>query len=207
MILHLGHEFLLLLGFSLLLEFSINHLLSLEEFRLEGAHIRNGTIIPGMTFNLFNSGSVGGFKRKHGIDKISEFETVELFLTRCLGLILFVGLPEDVLSAGNKELVMGIALGVSLGKRWGSAEHDEKDNGRSKEIDRSTAVGFSQVDFGSHVGFSTQNSVELSSAVLAAEESGETEIGDLQVEVGIKQEIFGLEISVNNALAVAIFQS
>jgi len=179
----------------------------LEEFRLEGAHIGNRTVIPGMTFDLFNSGPVGRFKREHGIDKISEFKTVKLFLARLFGLILFMSLPKDVLSAGDKELVMGIALGVSFGKWWGSTDHDEKNDGRSKEIDGGTAVGFSQVNFGSHVGFSTQNSVKLSSTVLTAEKSGETEIGDLQVEVGIKQEIFGLEISVNNTLAVAVFQS
>jgi hypothetical protein len=43
--------------------------------------------------------------------------------------------------------------------------------------------------------------------ILASEESGETEVGNLEVELGVEQEIFWLKISVGNALVVAVFES
>jgi len=63
------------------------------------------------------------------------------------------------------------------------------------------------VDFGGHVGFSTQDGVQLTRSVFTREEGSKTEICDLEVETSIEQKVFGLQISVSNTLFVAVFES
>jgi len=207
MSLHLGHKLLLLLGFSLSLEFSVNQFLSLEEFASQGVNVSDGTLVPRMVLDVFNGRSVCGVNSQDSVEHILEFFTVESVSALDLRLISFVGLPEDVLSAGNDQFIVGISLGVSLGE-WGSTtDQDEEDDTTGKKIDCRTAVRLSHVDFGSHVRFSTQDGVQLTRSVFAREEGSKTEIGDLEVETSIEQKVFGLEISVGNTLFVAVFES
>jgi hypothetical protein len=160
-----------------------------------------------MFLDHFNSWSVSGFRSQHSIDQVLEVFTVEVFLTLLLWLILFMGLPEDISSSSHKELVVRVGSGVSLGERWSTTDHDEEDNTTGEEIYSRAAVWLSEVDFRSHVGFSTQDGVEFAGAIFAGHEGSETEVSDFKVEVGVEEKVFGLQVSVGDALFIAVVKS
>ena len=98
-------------------------------------------------------------------------------------------------------------LGVGRGEGRSLSEDDEKNDGRSENVDAGSLVGLAQVDLGSHVRGSAELGLEKAGAVSAAHGGGETQIRDLQGEVLVEEQVLGFEVTMCVAVAVHVAEA
>jgi hypothetical protein len=66
-------------------------------------------------------------------------------------------LPKDVILPSGNEFIICISW-YSLGERWGTSEHYEKNYSSCKDINLLTIIVLSSVDLGSHIPFGSKDS-------------------------------------------------
>lgn len=133
-------------------------------------------------------------------------EILELRREEVCRLALGVELPEKICPVCSKELVVCV-IWVSAGERRVTCQKDEENNSTSEKIDHISLVLFSTMNFWCHVALGTEMSVEESRSIATFERSDEAEISDLQIEVFIKQDVFGLQVSVCNSVGMHVMKT
>merc|ERR1712054_614511 len=88
-----------------------------------------------------------------------------------------------------------------------SSNHDEEANGGSEQVGGPGIVHSDIGDLGCHVAQSTENCSMLTVTISALNHVGEAEVSDLEVEVSVEEQVFGLEVSVHDAFVVAELQT
>lgn len=87
------------------------------------------------------------------------------------------------------------------------SDHDEQDDGTSKDVDLLTLVGLIKVDLRSHVIHGAKLSRQVSTAVSTLNWSSKTKVRNFESEILVQQKILWLQISVSNSLFVAVLQT
>jgi len=196
-ILLLLHDLLLFLGQLILLHL----LLDLSELLHKLIQLNSGTIVPLVSLNLGNRQSVDGVKSQHIVHKRLEFLAIKVLRLRAL-----MSLPEILVFASANLLVV-LILRSSSAEGESTTNHNEQNDTSSKKINSRALIRLLKVDLGSHISLGTQNSVQVRSLLMTLNHSSVTKIGDLQIEVLVQKEVLRLEISVADAVVVAILDT
>ena len=197
-----GCHFLLALFFHLhpaVAENGVQFLLPYCELLLDlpvGAH---RLLNPGVSSNFLDFQSFRGLEGDQPLEEILERVGEETD-----GTFAGVGLPKDIVFLFLEDLVVGVGGGGLLEGRVAGV-HDEENDSGSKNVNNFTLI-FLVGNLRGHVSLSAQLGPEHSSAVLALEQAGEAEIGDLEDEEVGEQQVLGLDIAVRVALLVHVVQ-
>ena len=117
--------------------------------------LESGTVVlvdPGVLEDIGHLGAGGRVELQEAGDQVFEFFRE---IVSAIGLILGVGLPEEIGTVGADQSVEGIG-GLSSSEGWVLGEHNEKNDGGSEKIDRGSDVRASCVDLRGHVALGTK---------------------------------------------------
>ena len=86
---------------------------------------------------------------------------------------------------------------------WENAlDDDEEDDSDGEHVDVLALVSLALLDLGGHVGHRAAVRAELVDVLVA----GEAEVGDFQVEVVVDEDVFELEVAVDNPATVHVLE-
>jgi len=110
-------------------------------------------------------------------------------------------LPVGSVVALKKEIVeILVFLGLL---EWEDAlDNDEEDDASREHVDLHAIIGLAFLDFWSHVSHGASVRLEI----VNFPESCESEVSDLQVHVVVNQNVFELEVTMDDALSMHVFQ-
>ena len=100
-------------------------------------------------------------------------------------------LPEEVLAAGEEELVVGVALYRQLEGREARL-HDEEDDAESEHVGHDWLVVDISEDLGGEVASCSNRLWTEASACIATQIAGESKVNDLEFEISIEDQVFQL---------------
>jgi len=154
-------------------------------------HVDSG-LHPWVGPDLGHSGSVFSIVRKHFEDEVFEL----------VGKILATGLfPVGVVVSLEKQIVKIFVFLCLL--EWENTLHNnEKYDAGGKHVDLSSIVGFAFFDLWGHISHGSPVRFE----VVNFSKCGKSKISNLQIHKVVNQDIFKLQVSVNDSLAVHVFE-
>ena len=116
--------------------------------------------------------------------------------------------PELLFVALLDQLEKRVAVGARLAERELRGDHREEKDANGEEVCRRASVAVIALDdLRCHVPLSSDNALLQSVAVLARDWASKAEVSDLEVEVGVEQQILGLQVAMSDALKVAVVET
>ena len=123
------------------------------------------------------------------------------------GLVLGVSAPKGCRLALGDGSVEWILVGLGCVEWWRLRNHNEQDDAECEQVDGGSNVGLALVDLRCHVVLRSEPGVQEARAVSAFHRTGEAEVRNLQIKVVVEQKILRLQISVSDAIRVAVVEA
>ena len=178
-------------------------LLSLAELLMDFGFRSSGTLDPWMANNICHVQAMLRLVLEHAGEQILEFWREVISFATCGLLVEF---PEHVLLVIHDRPVKLITWdGVLEG--WAASTHNEKDDSHGKEVDDRTAVRGLFVDLWRVVAERAPVCGKVTVAFSALEGYDEAKVDDLNVEVGVEHNVFGLQVTMGESLRVQVVDS
>jgi hypothetical protein len=107
-----------------------------------------------------------------------------------------------VLGLAVHDEVVEVLLGAGFLEREDALHNDEEDNSHGEQVYLSALVGLAFFNLGGHVSHGSAVGLEAVNGLVA----GKAEVSDLDVEVLVNEDVFELEVAVDNSLAVHVLE-
>jgi len=155
-----------------------------------------------MCQNLADGRSVHRIGLEHARDQVLEC------IRKPVGAVHVVVLPEAFLVTVLDLLEQRIVLGIGQSEGELPRNHRKQKHSDCKEVGWWTSIAtLALSDLRSHVPLCADNALLQPCTVLAADGTSEPKVCNLQVEILVQQQILGLQISVSNALKMAVIEA
>lgn len=143
-----------------------------------------------MVLDLVNGWSLGWVVAEHFEDQIFEF----------VGEALSADLVPVLVELTLEDQVVEVLVFLGL-LEWEDTLHDDEEDDAGREhVDLLSVVGLAFLDFGSHVGHGAPVGVELVDFFVGRE----AKVGHLEVQVIVDEDVFELEVPVDDALGLHV---
>ena len=143
-----------------------------------------------MVLDLVNGWSLGWVVAEHFEDQIFEF----------VGEALSADLVPVLVELTLEDQVVEVLVFLGL-LEWEDTLHDDEEDDAGREhVDLLSVVGLAFLDFGSHVGHGASVGVELVDFFVGRE----AKVGHLEVQVIVDEDVFELEVPVDDALGLHV---
>lgn len=153
---------------------------------------------PWVGYDVWDREALMRVEVEHRCDQI-----LELLIEEAFGAAVRVSSPELLRSVRGNQLVVRI-LHIGHVKRWVACIQDEEDNSEGEQVNNLTLVRLLGVDLRGHEAKGADDGAIHSRSISTLDWASETEVDDLHIVEGIKQDIFALKVAMCEAFRMNV---